>query len=617
MQFEGTFETSRLFLRLTPPYSDTDPQSSDSCKELASLLVKDLQEWKEKDPSKIHWKYVKATEELFADWAKQVPCRSLLSEAGAIEISIHWLNSAKENNEVRIQCLRALANICIDHDDNRQRTLESKGITAILDCFNANDKNQPIAMTCVGALLNISMRYAPVIKEIIAQNGLKDILSLFHPGLLEMGNSMTVMIGVKVLSNLLEEDEGVKAFEENQGGLALLRLLKYLSVRTDDRFFEVMEPTVEILAAVIVDNVQESLFEPLLSLLEIEPMDVSADDQDTLKEIQSAVTNIVIEVGMSDVNLEILFEKRYIMKFINWLSSSNPQLQMCGGLCLANLARTGSAIKRCSIVDAHCTQLVQEYKITPVLLELLKSDIDVKVQHALIGIIKNLCLPSSNKATIGSLGAIRVISSFVESDSKPIQFSTIVAIKHLCAGNLDNGLDIIQSYTGQATLLEQIIDVVEKTDNPGICSEGTRILINLIRLGWGTDHSSRESDLATLRNHLTTLRVVTLIGNMIKKPKFPLLQNEGIVALTLLTLNAEQDGTMRNGKVVLEFVAQDTTTKEESPEEDTPTASEVEILPFFEALNNVIQNVGGNYPTEMSSNASALLARIETLQGSP
>ncbi|KAK9718582.1 Rap1 GTPase-GDP dissociation stimulator 1 [Basidiobolus ranarum] len=586
-----------------------DTQSSTSCSELTPLIINDLQELKEKDHTKINWKVIKAAEEILADWAKQPTNRPTLSQAGVIEISIYWLNTAKENNEVRIQCLRAIANTCIDHDENRQRTLDNQGITAILECFSTNDKNQPIAMTCAGALLNISMRYAPVIKEIIAQDGLKGILSLLHPGLLEMGNSMTVMIGVKVLSNLLEEDEGVKAFEQENGGLSLLRLLKYLSVRTDDRFFEVMEPTVEILSAVIVDNetlqntvVQESLFEPLLSILEISPSDVDADDHNTLKEIQSAVTNIIIEVGMSDVNLEKLFEKRYISKFIEWLHNPSEQLQMCGGLCLANLART----------DSHCIQLVQEYKITPILLELLKSHVDVKVQHAIIGIIKNLCLPNSNKSIIGSLGAIQVIAPLIESESKPIQFSTIVAIKHLCAGNLDNGLDLIQPTNEKAPILDQILHVIERTDNPGICSEGSRILINLVRLGWGADNLDRETDLATLRKHLSNIRVITLIGNMIKKPKFPLLQNEGIIALTLLTLDSEHDG-----KIVLELLSQDATQADVDEETEEPaTSSEKEILPLIEALENMTQNIGGDYPAEMRSNATILLDRIQKLQNS-
>lgn len=44
--------------------------------------------------------------------------------------------------------------------------------------------------------------------------------------------------------------------------------------------------------------------------------------------------------------------------------------------------------------DEHCVDLVQKYHVEIPLLRLLKKSTDLRVQHAVVSILKNLSLPS-------------------------------------------------------------------------------------------------------------------------------------------------------------------------------------------------------------------------------
>jgi hypothetical protein len=44
--------------------------------------------------------------------------------------------------------------------------------------------------------------------------------------------------------------------------------------------------------------------------------------------------------------------------------------------------------------DEHCVDLVQKYHVEISLLRLLKKTTDLRVQHAVVSILKNLSLPS-------------------------------------------------------------------------------------------------------------------------------------------------------------------------------------------------------------------------------
>lgn len=114
------------------------------------------------------------------------------------------------------------------------------------------------------------------------------------------------------------------------------------------------------------------------------------------------------------------------------------------------------------------------------------------------------------------------------------------------------------------TGLAQVLALVKRSDSVPVKSEGTRVLVNVIKSLWSTDSiASSAVDSATgssntihekqLRRGTAILAVLTpesalalasLVG---RSGKYPLLVNEGVVALSLLSTHKE------GGKFSLSF----------------------------------------------------------------
>lgn len=116
--------------------------------------------------------------------------------------------------------------------------------------------------------------------------------------------------------------------------------------------------------------------------------------------------------------------------------------------------------------DEHCVDLVQKYHVEIPLLRLLKKTTDLRVQHAVVSILKNLSLPSKycggvtphithgfilyfskiipfmnveqNKQDIGAVGAIQAVAPYLDASKdmlKPVQFAVIGILKLLAVGD--------------------------------------------------------------------------------------------------------------------------------------------------------------------------------------
>jgi hypothetical protein len=82
--------------------------------------------------------------------------------------------------------------------------------------------------------------------------------------------------------------------------------------------------------------------------------------------------------------------------------------------------------------------LVEKYNLSKLLLNLYQSTENATFQYAILGCLKHLCLPASNKDIIGSDDCISILSPVLEESKdmlKRNQFLTIGIIKLLCIGN--------------------------------------------------------------------------------------------------------------------------------------------------------------------------------------
>src|SRR5436305_1718295 len=116
--------------------------------------------------------------------------------------------------------------------------------------------------------------------------------------------------------------------------------------------------------------------------------------------------------------------------------------------------------------------------------------------------------------------------------------------------------------------LSRLLSLIKRTDEVPVRSEGTRVLVNLVKNLWselpdaesGNYYCKRNIfffrlfnnfffiliegfSVKNLRQRLNKMEVVEPLVNMVTDSKYPILQNEGIIALTILSM----DDTAKTG----------------------------------------------------------------------
>lgn len=91
--------------------------------------------------------------------------------------------------------------------------------------------------------------------------------------------------------------------------------------------------------------------------------------------------------------------------------------------------------------DSNCVALLKEpFSLTSVLVSLLEPSADIKLKHAVAGLLKNLVQVSSNRVVLGKAGLLEQLSkSKLWTDqydmAETVQVSAIGIAKHLCNGD--------------------------------------------------------------------------------------------------------------------------------------------------------------------------------------
>ncbi len=201
---------------------------------------------------------------------------------------------------------------------------------------------------------------------------------------------------------------------------------------------------------------------------------------------------------------------------------------------MGNLARS----------DAHCLSLVQEHGLAPFLASLLSQADDIKVAHGLVSLLKNLSIPVPNKTVIGQLDVISAVVRFMGRDKdmvQPLQFATVGLLKHLCAGVTENAVRLVDGDAGHPSALNALVDMIQRIDDVPTKMEATRVLVNAVKSLWTSARSSgaaqplSEDAILAARRKAVRRDVIQALAEMVRtSQKYPVLVNEGIIALTLV-----------------------------------------------------------------------------------
>ncbi|KAJ3082996.1 Rap1 GTPase-GDP dissociation stimulator 1, partial [Quaeritorhiza haematococci] len=433
-----------------------------------------------------------------AETAKSEEAREPLAEAGvipplaqlhALAVS-HLKSDGTENdvdNKLKIQTLRALANLCYDNEQNRELVLETdSAIQAMVQCLHSRDKS--VLRTACGALLNISMDNEPIQLALAQAQALPILLDISELGIDPNGKYADISpAAVRVLSNIVETDKAVQELLVNGGLGRILRLVSHhhgvilkadvepesyeASIEMLDTLTTVLETIGEkdiVQRAVVSENLLDILLDFVDHIPTVEPSRNQENDDDdeepvSFEEIRKTVSRIVTLVTMNDANMIELSQKKAIInRFKNWMTlgfgtvkeAAEDEIRMSGALCIGNLARS----------DDTCVILVRDHNVADGLLQLLKLEMVrlndrmnqvktsdpngsftslreevkgiVKVLHAVVGALKNMSLAVADRPILGSLGVIGPVAELFEVEGvKPVQYGCVGILKNLCAAN--------------------------------------------------------------------------------------------------------------------------------------------------------------------------------------
>lgn len=349
----------------------------------------------------------------------------------------------------------------------------------------------------------------------------------------------------------------------------------------------------------LVDFIENAQLSPAQTAIAKRDLDANSDSLEatqTFSHIKASVARIVVGVSGSDRVMEAAFVKAGVScqwlvdTAVKWLKSSRADLVISGATILANVARKGRSACMCmtqpqgltGTADEYCASLVHKYDLAHTLAALLVAYANPKhtgvsrpgeatqVLYAITGLVKNLSIAGENKQVLCDAGLIPPLAAMMATQFDvvpPLQTAAVGAVKHLCAGNVSSALKVsvpeqspgasrVVTITPLAgsTLhppapLETLLALNQRTSEARLRFEAARVLVNIIRSLYSARSVTSPITPAALGGFDTAMLkgkarqalegnagVTGALAEMMRTAeKYPILVNEAIIALTLLT----------------------------------------------------------------------------------
>jgi len=392
----------------------------------------------------------------------------------------------------------------------------------------------------------------------------------------------------------------------------------------------------------------------------LEGGDISKKEK-AFDDCKAAVIKAVVEVSGDERNLDLLWDDsddaypggEFVSRMVDWIrafvsgetsGNGRDDLVICATLSLGNITRG----------ESHSTILLsQPHDIARLLSSdaLLAPSTDIKLKHGVIGLLKHLAQSSSqmpsNRAALSTAGVIHLILKSGVWDDRTdfmleiVQVNAIGAIKHLCNNSVDNAcnfiLEPVDSRDPPSTGLSQLLALVKRSDTVAIKSEGTRIIVNLIRSLWTNERrdevlseeelQARQQKRVKAMDALLTPACAEALAALIgRSAKHLILINEGVVASSLLSMHRDGGTLVLNaltlplpvevtpsstGSAPASTTASTSSETMESPIVFSPTGASSKIPSVRHALDQLVVSLKSeSTPAEIRTNICAFLGQI-------
>jgi len=256
------------------------------------------------------------------------------------------------------------------------------------------------------------------------------------------------------------------------------------------------------------------------------------------------------------------------------------------------------------------------------LIPLLGPTSDIKLKHGTVGLLKHLSQSQSSRTFLGEAGTIEALTGSKIWDrafdiAEVVQLSAIGIVKHLSTGHVDNALKLFKPLGNVPSGIDQISDLIPRTDSLALRNEGTRVLVNVIKTLWTPssppipDGPSQLRERRDALNKLTTEDTADALGEMIgRNVKYPVLLNEGIIALTLLANNAAGVSHVLTALVSPLGPEQPAVPRPSSRGSTSTSQGGSSASNALEMIVHILRSPSKSFPPELRSNACSLLSSV-------
>lgn len=464
--------------------------------------------------------------EIIAELAKDDAARKLCSNSSIISPLVELISH--KNEEIVIQSCRALGNICYENDSARGIVKDLRGVEKIVlllqKLLDLNEMPDNLRTVASGCLFNMTDTYEDTQDQAL-QAGIVDILlqylHRFHK------NEEVATHCLVVLNCLADLESGQKRLMEKTSLESLIDL--FGKEFPDDSLESLLE-----LFGNLAENDNIKLFlaengfcERNLQLIRNHQQ--RSRDEESLIMLKT-MYDIIILVLTGDESMKYLYDDgkgKVYTEILAWLSHPEESVQVAGALAIGNFARN----------DAHCIQIVAHQVIKDLLNVLQKHtgvDGDIRLQHAVLSALRNLAIPTQNKAILIDIGVVEKLLPMIAIETFPVVFKLLGTFRMLVDKQEKSAIQLGSNMN----LIKRLVTWCETDDHPGVKGEATRLL------SWLVKNSRSKSVVESIVKGGAVPHLVGMVSS-----EHLVMQNEALVALTIMAstdLNTSEEELLKS-----------------------------------------------------------------------
>ncbi|XP_050717360.1 rap1 GTPase-GDP dissociation stimulator 1-like isoform X1 [Eriocheir sinensis] len=414
--------------------------------------------------------------ELVAELAKVENCRLGCVTGGLVPILVEKMSSP--STKVAQQACRALGNICYEHvflpDGGRVSVMESGGASQLLGLLQRaaqlsdSPEDHQLRLVATGFLLNLLNSYDTV-QDQSMEAELVEVLCHYLDKFAEDEDIPThVLLSLTCMADT-EVGRGLVVSKD-----VTPQLVRVLRINESPEVIETCLELVTNLAETECVKTQVAQGGVCEAVMDVVRRHRDTPSSDLSPPIIKTATDLIVLILVGDESMGIIYSGGsgpVYQELVEWLTSELEDLQIAGALAMGNFARS----------DAHCIQMVQS-GIAEKLLKVLSShntgEGDIRLQHALLSALRNLCIARENKPVLISQGAMDVLLPMVSTvETFPVVFKLLATLRMIIDGQTQAALKV----GGAEAVVGRLVGWCSTTDHPGVQGEASRLLAWIIK----------------------------------------------------------------------------------------------------------------------------------------